>query len=103
MAPSAIRGILGVKRDFLVVRVKENIRLDPFHIFINARYYGNNLDVSWYLTYRPSVLEAILSVIPLIKFTPLSLIELDLFDQQDLIAYATNCHHSLLIVSDLSI
>lgn len=96
MAPGAIRGVLGVKRDFLVVRVKENIRLNPFYIFINARDYGNNLDVSWYLTYRPSILEAFLLVLPLIKSTPLSLTELDLFDQQDLIAYTTNCHHSLL-------
>ena len=33
MSPGVIRGVLGAKRDFLVVMVKENIRLNPFQIF----------------------------------------------------------------------
>jgi len=96
MTPGVIRGMLGAKREFLVVTVKENLRLSPFQIFINARDYGNNLDVSWYLTYRPSLFQAILTLLPFIRSTPLSLSEFDIFDQQDLIAYTTNCHHSLL-------
>lgn len=95
MAPGIVRGLLGVKRDFLVIKDKGSPRLNPYQIFIGARDYGNNLDVSWYLTYRPSILEALLS---LFRFgrSMLQLSDLDLFDQQDLIAYATNCHHSLL-------
>ncbi|NAS88319.1 hypothetical protein C4E24_01035 [ANME-1 cluster archaeon AG-394-G21] len=96
MAPGIIKGALGVQRDFLVVINQERIRLDPYQIFINARDYGNNLDISWYLTYRPSFFMAILSLIPFVKIIPLSLSDLDLFDQQDLTAYTTNCHHCLL-------
>ena len=96
MAPGIIKGVLGIQRDFLVVINQERIRLDPYQIFINARDYGNNLDISWYLTYRPSFFMAILSLIPFVKIIPLSLSDLDLFDQQDLTAYTTNCHHCLL-------
>jgi hypothetical protein len=96
MAPGIIKGALGIQRDFLVVINQERIRLDPYQIFINARDYGNNLDISWYLTYRPSFFMAILSLIPFVKIIPLSLSDLDLFDQQDLTAYTTNCHHCLL-------
>lgn len=96
MAPGIIKGALGIQRDFLVVMNQERIRLDPYQIFINARDYGNNLDISWYLTYRPSFFMAILSLIPFVKIIPLSLSDLDLFDQQDLTAYTTNCHHCLL-------
>lgn len=96
MAPGIIRGVLGTKRDFLAVTVKGNLKLAPYQIYINARDYGNNLDVSWYLTYRPSLLESLLSLIPFVRIAPLTLADLDLFDQQDLTCYATNCHHSLL-------
>ena len=96
MAPGIIKGVLGIQRDFLVVINQERIRLDPYQIFINARDYGNNLDISWYLTYRPSFFMAILSLIPFVKLIPLYLSDLDLFDQQDLTAYTANCHHCLL-------
>lgn len=96
MAPGIIRGVLGAKRDFLVVRAKTNLGLNPYQIFVGARDYGNNLDVSWYLTYRPSLLESLLCLIPFVRVTPLSLADLDLFDQQDLTCYTTNCHHCLL-------
>ena len=96
MAPGIIKGALGIQRDFLVVINQERIRLDPYQIFINARDYGNNLDISWYLTYRPSFFMAILSLIPFVKIIPLSLSDLDLFDQQDFTAHTTNCHHCLL-------
>jgi len=96
MAPGLIRGILGVERNFLVVKDKGG-RLNPYQIFIGARDYGENLDVSWYLTYRPSLIDALIC---LITFGIISRMrtpeELDIFDLQDLTAYATNCHHSLL-------
>jgi len=94
MAPGLIRGILGVEREFLIVKEKGG-RLGPYQIFIGARDYGENLDVSWYLTYRPSLIDAIISLLTL-GIIRRGLRELDLFDLQDLTAFATNCHHSLL-------
>lgn len=95
MAPGIIGSFFGAKRDFLVVKDQQNSMLSPYQIFVNARDYGNNLDISWYLTYRPSIIEALLSL-----FRPggtaFALSELDLFEQQDLAAYITVCHHSTL-------
>lgn len=95
MAPGIIGSFFGAQRDFLMVKDQQSSMLNPYQIFINARDYGNNLDISWYLTYRPSILEALLSL-----FRPggtaFALTELDLFEQQDLRAYATVCHHSAL-------
>ncbi len=51
MSPGVIRGILGTSRDFLII-TDTSYRLSPYQIFINARDYGENLDVSWHLTYR---------------------------------------------------
>lgn len=101
MAPGIIRGVLGTTRRFLVVTDQENYRLSPYQIFINARDYGNNLDVSWVVTYRPSVWMALLWLMfPFFSIVPKTLTDLDLFDQQDLIAYATNAHHCLLKAVD---
>jgi hypothetical protein len=96
MAPRVIRGIFGEKRNFLIVTDKENFRLKPYQIFINARDYGENLDVSWFLTYRLTLWQRFLSLIPFVHFTVPKILELDLFDQMDLRAYATNVHHCLL-------
>jgi hypothetical protein len=73
-----------------------SIRLDPYQIYIAVRDYGNNLDVSWYLTFRPTLMQAIMSLIPFVSISPLSINDIDLFDQQDLTAYTANCHHCLL-------
>jgi hypothetical protein len=93
MAPGIIGSFFGAKRDFLMVKDLQSSMLGPYQIFIGVRDYGNNLDVSWYLTYRPSMLEALLSL-----FRPggtaLALSELDLFELQDLTAYTSVCHHS---------
>lgn len=74
----------------------ESFRLKPYQIFINARDYGDNLDVSWFLTYRPLLWQAALSLLPFVNMIPKTLSDLDLFDQQDLRAYTTNAHHCLL-------
>ncbi len=95
MSPGIIRGILGTSRDFLVATDK-NFRLNPYKIFINARDYGNNLDVSWYLTYRLPFWRALLRFIPGIGAASFALESLDLFDRQDLTAYTTICHYSIL-------
>jgi hypothetical protein len=95
MAPGIIGSFFGAKRDFLLVKDLQSPMLRPYQIFVGVRDYGDNLDVSWYLTYRPSILEALLSL-----FRPggtaLALSELDLFELQDLTAYTTICHHSIL-------
>jgi len=115
MAPGIIRGIFGTKRDFLIVTQKGNPRLKPFQMFIGARDYGNNLDVSWYLTQRPGFWIRVLAfflMIPVVNilFIPFAFLsgltsmvrerrgglDLDLFDEQDLRAYVTNAHHCLL-------
>ncbi|KCZ70298.1 hypothetical protein ANME2D_03414 [Candidatus Methanoperedens nitroreducens] len=95
MSPGIIGSFFSAKRDFLMVKDQQSSMLSPYQIFINARDYGNNLDVSWYLTYRPSLFEALL-----LLFRPgassIALSELDLFELQDLTAYTTVCHHSTL-------
>lgn len=95
MAPGIIRGILGTKRDFLVV-ADTNFRLSPYQVFINARDYGENLDVSWYLTYRLGFWRSLLRYFPGFRDISFALESLDLFDRQDLTAYTTICHHSTL-------
>ncbi len=90
MSPGVVGSILGSKRDFLVVRDQH---LSAYQVFINVRDYGENLDVSWYLTYRPSFFKALLH---LFRSSAFALSELDLFEQADLKAYATVCHHSTL-------
>jgi len=95
MTPGVVRGVLGTKREFLVATDK-NFRLRPYQIFINARDYGENLDVSWYLTYRLPAWRALLSFIPGVSTASAIVESLDLFDRQDLTAYTTICHHSTL-------
>ncbi len=90
LAPSVVGSLFGTKRDFLVVN---DSHLAAYDIFINVRDYGDNLDVSWYMTYKPSFLKSLLSFFRLPTF---ALSELDLFEQQDLRAYATVAHHSTL-------
>jgi hypothetical protein len=92
IAPTIAKDILGVRRNFLVVTNYENPKLVGYKTFICARDYGNNLDVSWYLTYKMGFFEALLSLFSRGRYVP----KLDLFDEQDLRAYVTNAHHSLL-------
>jgi hypothetical protein len=62
IAPTITKDILGVRRNFLVVTNYENPKLVNYKTFICARDYGNNLDVSWYLTYKLGFLEALLGI-----------------------------------------
>jgi hypothetical protein len=105
--PGMIRGLLGAARDFLIVTDKDSLRMQPYKLFLNARDYGDNLDVSWYLTFKPTMLQAALSLIPLVNISPRTVSDIDLFDQQDLRAYSTVVHHSVLrsvekLMADLS-
>ena len=93
--PGIIKGMLGSKREFLVIK-EEHFKLKPYQLLVNARDYGNNLDVVWYLTYRLSLIPAFLSILPFVSFIPAKLQDLDLFDVQDLKAYNTVCHRAVL-------
>lgn len=95
IAPGFLKWMAGVERDFLEVK-EESFGLSPYKIFIGARDYGESLDVSWYLTYKPSIIDALLYLITLGRFGMKNPNELDLFELQDLTAYATCVHHCLL-------
>lgn len=95
LIPGIIKGMLGRKREFLVLK-EEHFKLKPYQLLVNARDYGNNLDVVWYLTYRLSLIPAFLSILPFVSFIPAKLQDLDLFDVQDLKAYNTVCHRAVL-------
>ncbi len=100
---------MGGSREFLVVTETGNSNLKPYQMFINARDYGNNLDVSWYLLFRITFwqkLSLFLCLVPIINLLviPIVLLQrvfqargsgmlgLDFFDEQDLSAYVTNAH-----------
>lgn len=115
LSTSMLGGLLGAKRDFLVVTETKSSRLKPYQMFIGARDYGNNLDVSWYLTFKLSAAQKLLFILAAIPFIGIVLkpftlasmatgrkgvLDLDLFDEQDLRAYVTNAHHCLLDAVD---
>lgn len=93
-SPIAKRAKWKEAREYL--RVKHEI-LKDYNMYVGARDYGNNLDVQWYLTCEPGLLKKALSQ-AITKGTSDKAISLalDLFSQQDLRAYATVVHHSLL-------
>lgn len=91
--PGFLKGvILGREREYM--RVKSDA-LKDFKMYIGARDYGNNLDVQWYLTCEPGFFKKRLSRVLTSSEDTLSFL-LDIFQQQDLRAYATVVHHSLL-------
>jgi hypothetical protein len=81
--PGWLKGLFGKERDYVMVT---NEGLSDYRMFIGARDYGNNLDVSWYLTSELIVIQKKYGLSP----------NLDLFEQQDLNAYATVVHHCLI-------
>lgn len=96
VSPGLFGALIGNDRDFLIATNTENIRMGPYRIFINARDYGNNLDTAWFLTFKPTVLQAALSIIPFVHLVPKTENDLNLFDQQDLRAYSGIVHQAVL-------
>jgi len=91
-------------REFLMV-TNENEWLKDFKMYIGAKDYGNSLGVSWYLTCEPGFMKRLFSTVlfhgktkEIRRVTPDKALSfaLDIFSQQDLIAYVTCVHHSLL-------
>lgn len=91
--PGFLAGVFGNERTFIKV-VNKNLK--PYEMYVGARDYGKNLDLSWYLTFQPGfitrILTALLSILSKRTFVP----SLNLFQQQDLTAYATVVHHCFL-------
>lgn len=95
VSTSFVKGVLGNDRVFLVLTDRQRMSLHPYQIFINARDYGLNLDVSWYLTCRPTIGQALASLIARSFSAQKEISDLNVFDQQDIRAYAANAHKCL--------
>jgi len=95
VVPGWLKGLFGKEREYLMVTTE---RLKDYKIYVCARDYGNYLDVQWYLTCDPGFFRKVFKMGAAIYTMGLSniILSFDIFDQQDLIAFATSVHHSLL-------
>ena len=91
-----VMGIAGTGRQFLVLTDERSFTLAPYQIFVNARDYGDNLGVSWHLTYRPTIMQAIASLFAKAVGVPKDLSDLNVFDEMDLTAFVLNTHHCMV-------
>jgi hypothetical protein len=103
----------GPERELLLVK---NKRLKGYEVYIGAKDYGKQLMVSWYLVSKQGGLEKIreamggnilISIFLIFIFIPLAAIQrfvkksvshatMGLFDYEELSAYTTTVHHSVL-------
>lgn len=90
--PGWLKGLMGKKREYLMIT---NGGLKDYRMYIGARDYGRTLDVSWYLTIEPGFFKKQISKALTGSDKALSF-NLDLFTQQDLMAYVSVVHHALL-------
>jgi len=96
--PSWLKGLLGNERNYMLVTTEA---LGDYRMFIGARDYGDNLDISWYLTCEPGFFSKRLSHILTSGASDRALaLHLNIFQQQDLTAFATVVHHCLLRAID---
>jgi hypothetical protein len=95
VVPGWLKGLFGKEREYLMVFTE---RLKDYKIYICARDYGNYLDVQWYLTCEPGFFSKTMKAYAEIATVGFSsyFYSFDIFDQQDLIAFATSVHHTLL-------
>lgn len=77
-----LKGLMGKRRDFLVVRSEQ---FPEWLVCIGARDYGRFLNIVWYLTTSPKFLNKMRSA----AAGELLVDELDVFDQQDVNAFAS--------------
>jgi uncharacterized membrane protein len=91
-------GIFGSKRVYLLVT---NEALKDFRMYIAARDYGSYLDVQWYMTVEPGFLKSTISRAIAGEGGEQAMSwALNIFDQQELSAYATTVHSCLLKAVD---
>lgn len=81
--------LFGLKRNFIVV---SHNTLKDYHMYISARDFGANLDVSWFVTIEPRFFKRTLSKYATGNPQALSQ-QIDMFDQMDLGAFITTVHH----------
>lgn len=80
------------QEEYLMV---SNKKLKDFRMYVGARDYGLDLNVSWYLTCEPGFFKSLLSEI--IEKSPYALsFTLNIFEQEELTAYVTKVHRCLL-------
>ena len=77
-----LKGMMGKRRDFLVIR---NEKFPEWLVCVGAQDYGKYLHVVWYLTAAPRLLNKMRGA----AAGELLVDELDVFDQQDVEAYAS--------------
>ena len=77
VSPTFLHSIAGQQREFLVLTDTTNYRLEPYQIYISARPYGVNLSAEWFLTYKPKIWMAALSLIPFVSLVPRTLSDID--------------------------
>ena len=91
-------GMFGSKRVYLLVT---NEALKDFRMYIAARDYGSHLDVQWYMTVEPGFLKSTISRAIAGEGGEQAMSwALNIFDQQELSAYAATVHSSLLKAVD---
>jgi len=90
---SFLKGVLGEERTFIRVLNKD---LKHYKMYIGVRDYGNNLDLSWYLTFEPGFISRLISRLLGFLSKKTYVPDLDLFQQQDLAAYSTVVHHCFI-------
>ena len=96
--PGWLKGLFGVERGYSMVT---NEGLRDYKMYIGVRDYGNSLDISWYLTCEPGFFKQRFSAMLTQGSSDKALsLNLDLFQSQDLTAYATTVHHCLLKAID---
>lgn len=104
-------GFIETPREFLIA---EHRILDGYDMYIGARDYGKQLFVSWYLVEEPISISRLFKRDPLTAIIKLPFLifgrifsimyggsgkfmsTLNLFDSEELTAYATTVHHALL-------
>lgn len=91
--------LFGSRRQYLRVT---NQSLKDFRIYVGARDYGSHLDVQWYMTVEPGFLKSAVSRAMAGEGGEQALSwALNIFDQQELSAYASTVHSCLLKAVDI--
>jgi len=96
--PSFLKGLLGIKRDYLMVMYGSH---RDYRIFIGANDFGIGLAVNWFLTCEPGFIKRALSGILTKGVSDRALsFSIDPFKLQNLYSFASMVFHSLLKAVD---
>ena len=112
VASGLAQAAFGGSRPFLQISSNANPNIKACKLYINTRDYGASLQVSWFLVKQPTFMQKVVDFlmrIPIlgILFLPAyvaskvtssgkagtGILGLNLFDEQDLTAFATVAHH----------